>query len=115
LTTSIFQLARAQLHHAPEAALPGRVEEAPPFDLAGEGARMDPAAIEPAVVHGGAEHLQRREDALHVHVEPAIDGLLDEVAAHDHEQERGRRRHQDEDDDEPHAEAGAEHAAPPLP
>ena len=37
---------------------------------------------------GRAERLRRREDALHVHVEPAVHRLLDEVAAHHHQQQR---------------------------
>ena len=75
---------------------------------------VDPGALRDRLAQGGAEGLRGREDPLDVHVEPAVDGLLDEIAPHEeHEHGRGDG-HDQEDEQEPQAKAGPEHPPPPL-
>ena len=94
---------------------PAGVEQPPRLDLARQRPGVDAAALEDARVRSAVPRAcERGQDALDVHVEPAVHRLLDEVAAHDHQQQRRRDRHQEEDEDEPHAEARAQHAAAPL-
>jgi len=72
------------------------------------------AVLQDRRAQGRPQGLGRGQDPLHVHVEPAVHGLLDEVAAHDDQQQRRRDRHQQEDQDQTHPETGPEDAPPPL-
>ena len=83
-------------------------------DLAGQDRGAHPAPVGHRLAERRAERLGRREDALHVHVEPAVDGLLDQVAADDEEEERGSHRHQQEDEHQAQPEARAQDAPSSL-
>ena len=106
-------LARAGLDGAAQAALFVGHEPAG-LDLAGEEARLDAARRRRGGVERGTERLRRGEQPLDVDVEPAVDGLPDEVAADEQQQDRRRHRHQQEDEQELDPQARAEDAAPPL-
>ena len=110
----MLELPRARLDRAPQASLAGLAEQAAGLDLAGEGAGVDPAAVGDGLAQGRSEGLRRGQDALHVHVEPAIDRLLDEVGADHDQQQRGRHRHQQEHQHEAQPEARAQHAPASL-
>ena len=84
----------------------GRAAHAPRRSRAPQ-PRAAPAAFGDRLAQAGGEALRRREQPLDVHVEPAIDRLLDDVAAHGDQDHRWPHRHQQEHEREPHAEAGA--------
>jgi hypothetical protein len=75
---------------------------------------VDAARLEGRGLEGGAQGLRGDEHPLGVHVEPAVHGLPDEVAAHEQEQHRRRRGHEQEHEQELHAQPGPEDPAPPL-
>jgi hypothetical protein len=66
------------------------------------------------VAQPAADGLGRGHDALHVDREPAVDRLLDQLAADQHDQDRRQHRDEKEDEEEAHAQPRAQHASPPL-
>ena len=107
-------LARAQLDRAPEAGLLLRLQQAAGLDLARELAGVHAARLERRSVDGEPEALRRRQHPLGVDVEPAVDGLAQEVAADEQDQERWSDRHQQEHEQQLHAQPRAEDPPPPL-
>jgi hypothetical protein len=75
---------------------------------------VDAARLECRDVEGRAQGLRGDQHPLHVHVEPPVHRLPDEVAAHEQDQHRRRDRHEQEDEEQLHAEAGPEDPAAPL-
>jgi hypothetical protein len=107
-------LAGPALDQAAQPRVAAFVEEAEVLHLAGQSPRLDARALGHRFPQRGGQGLGRGQDPVHVHVEPAVHRVLDEVAAHEEHEARGRHRHQQEHEQEPHAEARPELAPPPL-
>ncbi len=105
------QLARAPLHQALQAPLALLGQEPAQAQLGGQQARAGAGPFGVRLAQPHAQGLGGRQQPLHVHVEPAVDRLLDQVAAHQHQQHRGGHGHEQEDPQQAHAEARPQHAA----
>jgi hypothetical protein len=109
-----MQLRRTPLDEAPQRRLRTRLEQLLRFQLARQPARVHAGLRRLRLAQGAADRLRRGHDALHVHAEPAVDSLLDQLAADEHQQDRRQHRDGKEDEEQPHPQPRAQHSAPAL-